>query len=131
MRKKPKILKFLLIVAVFSVASFLVNAIYASKNSPAIHQVSLYEKGADPDALFVGVGESVQFNSRDGKSHIIAQGGGSEFDQEHDHSEFGPQSGLFGPDEAYRVQFKKKGTYHLHDHLNPKIFVTIVAYEPG
>lgn len=131
MRKKPKVLKFLLIVAVFSVASFLANAFYTGKNSTAIHQVSLYEEGAVPDALFVGVGEFVQFNSKDGKSHIIAQGGGSEFDQEHDHSEFGPQSGLFGPDEAYRVQLKKKGTYHLHDHLNPKIFVTIVAYEPG
>lgn len=91
----------------------------------------LAPKGAVPDALFAKLGEFAQFNSRDGKQHSIAEGGGDEHNQTHSHEEFGVESGKFGPDEAYRVSFKRPGVHHFHDHLNSKIFVTIVVYESG
>ena len=100
------------------------------ENGTVVNHVFLLEKGALPDALAVKLGESVEFDSRDGKAHSIAQGGGDEFDQNHSHEEFGVESGQFGPDEAYRVGFTKPGTYHFHDHKNPHIFVTIIVYQP-
>lgn len=101
------------------------------ENGFVVNHVLLTAGGAVPDALFVKLGESVQFNSRDSKRHSIAQGGGDEFNQSHSHQEFAIESGVFGPDEAYRVSFKRTGVYHFHDHLNSKIFVTIVVYAAG
>ncbi len=38
------------------------------------------------------------------------------------------ESGDFGANEAWKVQFKDEGTFQFHDHLNPKISVLMVAY---
>lgn len=92
--------------------------------------VSLQNNKAVPDALTVKTGEYVQFNSKDGKSHQIASGSGSAYGNSHVHqSQGGIDSETFGPRDGYKVQFKKAGTYEFHDNLNPKIFITVVAYE--
>ncbi len=127
--------KIIIIAAVFvaalvsgiSISIVLDSSGDGSKEKP-VHHVLLLRDGADPDAVFIRLGERVQFDSRDGQQHIIAQGGGDEFDQNHSHEEFGVESGTFGPSEAYLAGFKRTGTYHFHDHLNPKIFVTVVVY---
>ena len=89
--------------------------------------VALREDKADPDTLSVKVGTYVQFNSADGKTHGLSLGKGGEH---HEHKgKF--QSGDFGADEAWRVQFNDEGSFILHDHLNPKINVLVVVYTPG
>lgn len=92
-----------------------------------VSQVFLLKDRIDPDTVLVGVGEFIQFNSRDGRSHNLAQGRGNNFGRDHDH-EPGLESGVFGPDEAYRVQIKKPGTYFWHDHAHPELSATVVAY---
>lgn len=101
--------------------------------------VALREDGMDPDNLAVKIGEYVQFNSADGKSHNISMGKGADGAEDdghesHDaaHEHVGDySSGDFKADEAWRVQFKKAGTYRLHDHYNPKLEILVVVYEPG
>ncbi|MBA3758610.1 hypothetical protein H0X10_03200 [Candidatus Saccharibacteria bacterium] len=112
--------------------------------------VALSANGMNPNELAVKVGEFVQFNSADGKMHNISDGkglnGGDEKNHEspaassdddhnpHDvpHDHVGSYaSGDFAADEAWRVQFKKPGTYRLHDHYNPKLEIVVVVYEPG
>jgi plastocyanin len=131
------------IVIISAVISFF--GIQALSPKPAIATsdcngicVSLTKSGMNPDALFVKVGDYVQFNSADGKKHNISIGNGSNdhgggheaHESAHDHvGDY--SSGDFGADEAWRVQFKKPGTYNLHDHYNPKLFITVVVYEPG
>ncbi len=96
--------------------------------------VELTPDGMKPDELALKVGEFVQFNSVDGKSHNIAEGDGKDTHAGHGDPEFhdhvgGFVSGEFGADEAWRVQFKKPGTYKLHDHHNPNQKILIVVYE--
>ena len=89
--------------------------------------IALEKEAANPSSVAVPVGDYVQFNSADGNSHSLSQGGGGE---EHSHSgQF--TSGTFGADEAWRVQFNDEGTFKFHDHLNPKINVIVVVYTPG
>lgn len=89
--------------------------------------VALRENKADPDTIAVKAGSFVQFNSANGETHSLSVGKGGE---EHSHSgSF--SSGDFKSDEAWRVQFKKEGTYLFHDHYNPKINVLVVVYTPG
>lgn len=88
--------------------------------------VRLTAAGAQPDTLAIEAGTFVRFNSADGQKHSLSLGRGGE---EHGHN--GPfSSGDFAADEAWKVQFKDKGTYLFHDHYNPKINVLIVVYEP-
>lgn len=89
--------------------------------------VALTENGAQPAELSVPAGSFVQFNSADGKSHNISLGKGGE---EHDHGGLF-YSGEFGPDEAWRVQFEREGSFFFHDHQNPDINVLVVVYTPG
>ncbi len=89
--------------------------------------VALKPEGAVPDTVTVIVGESVQFNSADGKTHSLSQGLGGE---EHQHNGV-YTSGDFAADEAWRVQFKQPGTFKFHDHYNPAVNILVVAYEPG
>ncbi|MEO6508917.1 MAG: plastocyanin/azurin family copper-binding protein [Patescibacteria group bacterium] len=96
--------------------------------STTIHTISLLEKGANPDAITAKVGEYVQFNTKDNKKHEMALGKGNEFEKGHEHLESSVDSGVFGPGEAYKIQFKEKGTFHFHDHLNPNIYVAVVVY---
>lgn len=89
--------------------------------------VDLSESKATPDTIAVPVGSFVQFNSMDGKTHNLSTGEGGE---EHEHiGKF--NSGEFKADEAWRVQFNDEGSFIFHDHLNPKISVLVVVYEPG
>ena len=48
----------------------------------------------------------------------------------HDHVA-GTESGEFGANEAWRVQFKEPGTYLIHDHLNPDFTILVVVYNPA
>lgn len=122
----------------FGVARVLSSRSIDSNNCKGLC-VALTEEGVNPDTLAVKVGEFVQFNSRDGKKHNISMGKGSDGAESDDHeSHSAPHehvgdysSGDFGADEAWRVQFKKAGTYRLHDHYNPKLEVVVVVYEPG
>ena len=94
-----------------------------------IQHVALTEKAMVPDALTVHVGEYVQFDTADTQSHQIGLGGGDEYGKGHEHVGIGEfESGTFGPDEAYRLQFKKAGVYDFHDHMHPKLFITVIAY---
>ncbi len=99
--------------------------------APAIHHVSLTEQGADPANLLIQVGEYVQFDSKDGKTHDIASGAGDGDGEHHDHTATGLESGDFKADEGYRVQFKKIGSYYFHDHLKPSSTISVGVYEPG
>ena len=129
---KKLLLAGLVIFAFFSLAGYT----YYTKSATRVaaeYTVNLLSDRATPDALTVRVGETVQFNSRDGKSHRLAEGKGERAEtmgseDDHDHTVGGYDSGTFAADEAWRVQFKKKGTYRLHDHLNPKIYITVVVY---
>jgi plastocyanin len=89
--------------------------------------VLLTAEGAKPDIIALKAGGFVQFNSADGKKHSLSLGSGG---SEHSHS--GPfSSGNFDGDEAWKVQFKEKGTFQFHDHYNPELNVLVVVYEPG
>lgn len=110
---------------VYSISSNDKSTTY-SKSSCSGTCVSLFEDKASPDTLTVKVGDYVQFNSADGKSHNLSLGKGGE---EHGHKgKF--YSGEFKADEAWRVQFKEEGTFFFHDHLNPKITILVVVYTP-
>lgn len=101
--------------------------------------VALTADGMKPDSIAVKVGEFVQFNTKDGKTHNISLGAGEYGSETQDHGAHSTphehigdySSGDFKAGEAWRVQFKKPGTYRLHDHHNPKLEILIVVYEPG
>jgi plastocyanin len=89
--------------------------------------ISLLPDYADPNVLTVKNGSTVQINSADGKKHnlFLAHSGA----QHDDHSEY--NSGEFGADEAWKVQFKKDGAYSFKDKNNPNISISVVVYTPG
>lgn len=101
----------------------------------ADHVVALLSDHADPSAIAVTKGDYVQFNARDGKTHNIGQGSGNDEVHQglsaatHEHDYSAKESGAFGANEGYRAQFNMVGTYTFHDHLNPKISVTVIVYE--
>lgn len=98
-----------------------------NKSVPSIHMVSLMGNKADPDIVLAKVGDYVQFNSKDGKEHNLAQGNGNAVDKSHNHEEFGVESGNFKKDEAYKVQFKKVGIFAFHDHYNPDVYIRVIV----
>ena len=104
-------------------------------STPPDHTVSLLNDHADPSAIAVTKGDYVQFNAKDGKTHNIGQGSGNDEVHQglngtsHEHDYRAKESGAFGADEGYRVQFNQTGTFSFHDHLNPKISVTVIVYE--
>ena len=98
-----------------------------TKKEVVVHHISLTKDKATPDALSIKLGELVQFNSKDGGYHNMAQGQGDEFEENHEHPEESIDSGIFGPDEAYKVDLKQPGVYHFHDHNNPDIYSTIIV----
>lgn len=117
------------------VATTLVSAEPTTKttNCPA-PCVVLKSDGMYPNELAVKVGETVQFNAADGQKHNIAEGDGQHNhtghnDPSHHDHVGGFVSGEFQADEAWRVTFKKPGTYKLHDHYNPKQNILVVVYE--
>lgn len=95
-----------------------------------VTQVNLTATGASPDQVNVIVGKSIQFNSKDGKSHNL----GLSDDSQHNHStesDTAYKSGVFKADEAWKASFKTAGTYTFTDSLNPKISILVVAYVPS
>lgn len=95
-----------------------------------VHHVLLKSDRAEPDALAVPVGEYVQMNAADGKTHNMGYGSGDDYGNQHEHIAGVLDSGDFHADEAYRVLIKEPGTYYFHDHLNPKVYLTVVGYVP-
>lgn len=99
-----------------------------------IHQVDLETDHATPALLPVKVGESVQFNTKDDLAHNIGPGQGEVGEQHHQSGEHkhtnGIMSGEYGSGEAWLAKFDQPGTYYFHDHLHPKIAVTVVVYKP-
>lgn len=128
--KKLLFILFILAVLVGGTSPFLIQAY---TKSPMVEsntvRVSLANNKAIPDVVTVMVGDYVQFNTEDNKSHNIGQGRGDELEElsSHDHEENSIESGIFSKDEGYKIQFKKTGVYHFHDHLNPHIFVTVIV----
>lgn len=98
-----------------------------TQDQKIIHEISLLSDKAVPDVLSIKLGELVQFNSKDGRDHNMAQGEGDEFEKSHSHNEQAIESGRFGPDEGYRLELKKVGVYHFHDHYNPAVYSTIIV----
>ena len=96
----------------------------------AVHHVSLKDGAAFPDELVIKVGEQVQFNSNDGRSHNISSGKGNDYGEEHGHDEQGVSSGQFAADEAFLVSFPAPGTYYFHDHYDASAFITVLVYTP-
>lgn len=97
--------------------------------------VALQKNGMLPNELAVKVGERVTFYSADGEKHNLAEGVGADDARHAGHDDPGHHehiggytSGDFGADEAWRVQFKKAGTYKIHDHYNPKQNIVVVVY---
>ena len=110
--------------------------------------VYIKSDGFSQDEIAVKVDQSIEFRTADGQSHNLALGSGTEAhesaghdDAEVDHHDgdeetgsthdhvVGTDSGVFGPDEAWRVQFKKPGTFVIHDHMHPDLSILVVAYE--
>ena len=128
-----------LLLAVLVLAGFLsfsvIYMVSARRSTNKIQRISnckdtcvdLYQDKASPDTVAVTVGSYVQFNSKDGKTHDLSLGAGG---SEHVHTgKF--QSGDFGANEGWRVQFNEEGSFVFHDHLNPKISVLVVVYTAG
>lgn len=91
--------------------------------------VALYAESALPDAVAVVNGSFVQFNSADGKRHNLSIGGDDTHHTAQTVEEF--TSGDFEADEAWRVQFKKDGTYSFKDKYNDSIRVNVIVYTEG
>lgn len=106
---------------------------FEAKNEIAIstvHYVGLHADHAEPKEILVKVGDLVQFDSKDGKTHNIASGKGNDYGKAHEHmGVVGIESGEFGADEGYRVQFKEVGSFFFHDHLSPNITVSVIVYD--
>lgn len=134
---KNKLLIALASLIIFGGVGFLAARSMAAKNQILVHHVSLTDQGAQPNAVAVVKGGYVQFDTKDGKQHSMSQGKGAHevhheaHSEVHEHQAYGKESGVFGPSEAYKVQFHQTGTFNFHDHLNPKLSITVVVYEPG
>ena len=127
--KKYKIILLAVAVAVISFAVVFALTPRA-KNKPVASgidvTINLQADKAVPDQAIVKVGQTVQFNSKDGKSHSLTLG------EAHDHEGTAGtyNSGEFKADEAWKVTFKEAGTFRFYDEKNPNITIIIVAYNP-
>ncbi len=97
------------------------------KDLKADKTIDLLSDKASPGEVTLPVGQVLQFNAKDGRTHRLALGEGG---TEHEHTSQ-TDSGNFGADEAWRVRFDKPGTFYFHDHLSPKISVLVVVYQPS
>lgn len=115
-----------------AVVSFTVTYAYYYRQTQVIalslpkYTVRLLPNHAEPDTLSVAVGDIVEFASRDGQYHNIRHVTGEDISV-HEHAGAVYSSGVFGPDEAYRIEFKKPGQFNFHDHLNPTITIRITV----
>lgn len=99
---------------------------------PIIHHVDILADRISPNELVVPVGDYVQFDTKDGQQHNMAQGDGHDLAHGHMmHDGDEPQSGIFGEGEAYKVTFTKTGLYVFHDQLHPDLNVAILVFDPA
>ena len=102
------------------------NASVTVTDGKTIHDVDIKRDNNQPIDLIIKKGEYVQFNSKDGGEHQIVQG-------EHDggeHATGSIDSGVFGAEEAYLLQFKKVGKYEFHDNFDADYKITMLVYDP-
>ena len=104
------------------------NKAVASNSTPV--QVDLKDDMATPSQVTIPVGQTVQFNTKDDLAHEMSLGEGNGDSHHHEH-EGDYSSGEFGKGEAWKVNFKKAGTFTFHDHKHPNINVLVVAYQPN
>lgn len=132
-------------VALFAITAGFGLAVLFSQSRASVNAencqgicVNIEHDQINPNELAVKVGEFVQFNSKDGRVHNLALGNGTGHhgDSGHEddpvnnsHEHLGSlQSGEFGADEAWRVQFTDPGTFIIHDHNNPELSILVVVY---
>ena len=92
-------------------------------NEPAIYKVPLDKNSKEPVNAAIKKNDYIQFDSEDGGQHHIVRLG------EGEHGGDTLDSGVFGADEGYRVQFKDIGTFYLQDKLNPDIKISVTVTE--
>lgn len=125
-----------LVVGLFAVTGFGTSYVLTQhqsvKASTSLEPISvdLANDQANPSNLAIKVGQIVRFNTKDNQTHDIAFGEGNGDGHAHEHSS-SYESGQFGSGQAWQVQFKKAGTFTLHDHLHPNINIVVVAYNPS
>lgn len=105
------------------------NAQAQTQGTPT-YAVDIYADKIEPSTTIIPLGATLQMNNKDTKPHNIAQGAGNDYSLDHAHLPTGPESGSFGPSEAYQVTFDKPGTYTFHDHTNPNLVLTAIVYIP-
>lgn len=103
------------------------NSTVASVRCEVAACISLSKDLSEPQVITVTAGSFVQFNSADGEKHNVALVHSGV--QHEDHHRY--ESGDFKSDEAWKVQFKKDGTYTFADKYNKNIEVSVVVYTPG
>lgn len=97
--------------------------------SAHITHVAIRDNKIVPDQVTIPVGQTVEFDTKDGLTHEIGLGEGDGDGHDHEHKgEY--SSGAFGANQAWRVTFKQAGTFTFHDHMHPDINVLVVAYNP-
>jgi plastocyanin len=137
-RSQRKNITFLLIAVLGIIIGLISVQMLTSKdiangNSCSGICVAIEADGISPDELAVKIGEFVQFNSADGKSHELTtatDNNAGDHSNIHGGSKTTVASGIFGADEAWRVQFKQAGTYRLRDTKNANQEILVVVYEP-
>lgn len=120
-------------LALFTNRSTVITAVQC----PASVCAEVNASGINPDVITLEVGKKVQFSVVGDTMHNLALGKGEQThgdghgrgDGSHDHNgSF--SSGDFGAGEAWQATFSEPGTYHLHDHYDPSLQVTVVVYQP-
>ncbi|GAC1387530.1 MAG: hypothetical protein NVS1B7_0690 [Candidatus Saccharimonadales bacterium] len=121
-------------LVVLAVSSALLYTIASHQNRAARNStctvaacINLLRNNKDPLTYTITSGSYVQFNSADGMQHsmeLVHSGV-----QHDDPSRY--ESGTFSANEAWKVQFKKDGTFVFADKTNPDVEITIIVYTPG
>ena len=128
---RKQIILFASILVVSAGLGFVIIHLTAPKvRNDGTHTVELGANGAVPTAIAIVKGSYVEFDTKDGRSHNIYEGGGHNHSDNSAASSAGPESGVFGPGSGYRVTFSQLGTYQFRDHLHDNIAVTVIVYEP-
>lgn len=90
-----------------------------------IISVDLRKENKDPIDLLIKKGEYVQFNSKDGQQHRIVKAAD-------EHDEGGAvDSGVFGADDGYLLQFNETGKFAFRDKLDQDYIITVLVYDPN
>ena len=97
--------------------------------------IALNKAGADPAIVRVSVGSILEFASHDGNYHDMAGDTSEVMASMTDHSSHDAHathrytSGIFGPEEAYRVRMDHAGSYLFADTIHPETIIHVDVYE--